>query len=69
VVGEAVHLLDQAVGIELLDGRGDLGVQSPPAVVEQAPVRDLVGKCVLERVLKVRKEAGLVEQLRGLELG
>jgi len=38
-----------------------------PAVLEQAPVRDFVGQCVLERVLEVGKQAGLVQELRRLE--
>ena len=38
-------------------------------VMEQAAVRDLVGERVLERVFEVRKEAGLVEELAGLQAG
>jgi hypothetical protein len=32
------------------------------------PVRDFVSERVLERVLEVRKEPGLVEELRGLQV-
>ena len=46
----------------------DPGVQRAPAVLEQAPVRDLVGERVLERVLELGEEPGLVEELGGLEV-
>ena len=68
VVGQPLGLLGDALGREPLDGLGDAGVQGAPPLVEQAPVRDFVGERVLERVLEVRKEPGLVEELRGLEV-
>ena len=47
---------------------GDPGVERPPTVLEQAPVGDLVGERVLERVLEIREEARLVEELGRLEM-
>ena len=35
----------------------------PAPLLQQAPVRDLVRERVLERVLEVREEARLVEEL------
>jgi len=47
---------------------GDAGVQGALPFVEQPPVRDFMSERVLERVLQVREEPGLVEELRGLEV-
>ena len=69
VVGQPLGLLGDALGREPLEGLGDAGVQGALPVVEQPPVRDFVRKRVLERVLEVRKEPGLVEELRGLQVG
>ena len=69
VMGQPLGLLGDALGREPLDGLGDAGVQGALPVVEQPLVRHLVRERVLERVLEVRKEPGLVEELRGLEAG
>ena len=69
VVGEPLRLLGDALGREPLDGLGDPGVERALPVVEQPLVGYLVGQGVLERVLEVREEPGLVEELRGLEPG
>ena len=68
VVGQPLDLLGDALGREPLDGLGDAGVQGALPLVEQAPVRDLVRERVLERVLEVREEPRLVEELRGLQV-
>ena len=39
------------------------------ALVEQASVRHFVGERVLESVLQIRKQTGLVKELRRLEVG
>ena len=44
-------------------------MECAPAVLEHAPVGDLVGEGVLEGVLKIREEARLVKELGGLEVG
>ena len=68
MVRQALDLLRDPVTGERLQGRDDAGMQRPPPLLEQAAVGDLVGERVLERVLEVRKEPDLVEELRGLEM-
>jgi hypothetical protein len=68
-MGKPLGLLGGALGREPLDGLGDAGVQGALPVVEQTLIRHLVRERVLERVLQVRKDPGLVEELRGLEVG
>jgi hypothetical protein len=43
-------------------------VQSALALVEKASVRHFVGERVLESVFQIRKQTGLVEELRRLEM-
>jgi len=69
VMGQPLGLLGEVLGREPLDGLGDAGVQGALPVVEQPLVRHLVSERVLERVLEVRKEPGLVEELGRLEVG
>ena len=68
VMRQPFCLLGHVLGREPLDGLSDAGVQGALPVVEQPLVCHLVSECVLERVLEVRKEPGLVEELRGLEV-
>ena len=68
MMGQPLGLLGDALGREPLEGLGDAGVEGALPVVEQPLVRHLVRERVLERVLEVRKEPGLVEELRGLEV-
>ena len=67
VVGQPLGLLGHALGRELLDGLGDAGVQGALPLVEQPLVGHLVGERVLERVLEIREESDLIEELRRLE--
>ena len=69
VVGQPLGLLGDALGREPLDGLGDAGVKRAPPIVEQPLVRHLVRERMLERVLEIRKEPGLVQELRRLEAG
>ena len=69
VVGQALDVLGEPVGVEALDGLDDPGVERAPALLEQAAVGHLVGERVLEGVLEVGEEARLVEELGGLEVG
>jgi hypothetical protein len=69
VVGENIDLLLQAVGVQSLDRLDEGGVQRAAPFLEQASVGDVVGQCVLERVLEIGKQASLVEELGRLELG
>jgi hypothetical protein len=59
-MGQPLGLLGDALGGEPLDRLGDAGVQGPLPLVEQPLARHLVGERVLERVLEVGKEPGLV---------
>src|SRR5262249_8733343 len=67
VMGQPLRLLGDALARVPLDGLGDTGVQGALAVVEQTLVGHLMRERVLERVLKVRKELDLVEELCGLQ--
>src|SRR4029453_14426559 len=44
-------------------------MKTAPPVLKEAPVRNVVGQCVLERVLEVREQPGFVEELGSLEVG
>src|SRR6267143_3369675 len=67
VMGEPLDLLPQAIPMERLDRVDDPRVNLPPTLLQEAAVRDLVRQRVLEGVLEIRVEAGLVEELRGLQ--
>ncbi len=43
------------------------GVEGAPSLLEQTAIGHVVGQGVLERILEVREEPGLVEELRGLQ--
>ena len=60
-------MLGQPVGIEPLDGLHDPTMQRAPPLLEQTAIGHVVGQGMLEGVLEVRKDAGLVEELRGLQ--
>ena len=53
--------------MEPLDRLHDPRVQRAPALSQEASVRDLVHERVLEGVLEIRIEAGLVQELGGLQ--
>jgi hypothetical protein len=67
VVSQPLDVFGQPIGIEAFDGLDDATVEGAPAVLEQTAVRHVVGEGMLERVLEVREDPGLVEQLRGLQ--
>jgi len=69
VMGKALGLLGDAFGREPLDRLGDAGVQNALPIPQQPLVSDLVSQCVFERVLEVRKEPGLIEELCCLQAG
>ena len=68
VMGETLHLLHEPPRIQALDGVHDARVQRPTRVLEQGPVGHFLGEGVLEGVLELGKEMGLVEELGRLEL-
>src|SRR2546430_4220385 len=67
VVSEPLEMLGEAVGIERLDCLRESGMEQSSAIVEQAPVGDVVSQRVLERDLDIREEGELVEELCGLQ--
>ena len=68
VIGEPLHLLGKTLGIERFDDLDDPRVQRLLPLVQQAAVGDLVGQPVLERVLDVGEEAGLIQELGRLQV-
>lgn len=69
MVGELLDVLAQPIGVQPLDGVDDLAVQCAATLQEQTIVRDIVGQCVLEGVLQLRKHACLIEQLGPAQVG
>src|SRR3989441_10912243 len=67
MVGEAIDLLGQPVGVQLFDRLHDPSVEGPPSVLEDACVADLVAQGVLERTLQLGDESRLVQKLASLE--
>src|SRR5262249_4782426 len=68
VVGETVNVLGEAIGIPSLDGVHDPSVQLSARILQHAAVCHFVGQRMLEGVLGIWIEAGLVEDLRGLQV-
>ena len=68
VLRQPVDLLGQPVGIPLLQGLHNVGVQRPPPLLKQTTVGYFVGEGVLEGVLSLGEQACLVEELCPLEL-
>ena len=69
VVGEQLDLLRAPPAVQPLEGLHDPAVQLPTPVLEEAAVRHLMRQRVLERVLEIGEEMGLVQELGGLEVG
>jgi hypothetical protein len=67
VVGQPLHVLGQAVGVQCLDGLHNLPMYGTPPLVEQAAVGDLVRERVLEGVFEIGEQRRLVQELRGLQ--
>jgi hypothetical protein len=67
MVREPLHVVDQAIRVQTLDGIDDLTVKRPPAVVKETPVGHVVGKRVLEGVFDVGETACLVHEFGGAE--
>jgi hypothetical protein len=59
VVGQALNVLPEPLGVASLDGLDRPAVERAPAVLEKAAVGHLVGERVLEGVLDVGEQARL----------
>ena len=68
VVRQPLHVLDEAIGVQALDGGRHRGVKIAPALPQEARVGHVVGQRVLEGVLQIREELRLVEELRLLQM-
>jgi hypothetical protein len=68
VVGQAVHLLGQSLGIECLKRLDDPSVEDAPPLLEQTAVGDLVDQSVLEGEFALGKQPRLVEKLSCLQV-
>src|SRR5262250_2671384 len=68
MVREPLNVLGQTLGIELLDGVDDPGMEWASAIQEDAPVANVVCERVLDRVLELREEAHLIQELGRLEV-
>jgi hypothetical protein len=69
MVSQAFDLPAQPIRVERLERLHNPRMEYAPTVVEHAPVGHLVSEGVLERVLEIREDARLVEELGGLEVG
>ena len=69
MVGEPFNLFGQTVGIEHFERLHNPGVEGTPALLQETPVRDLLGEGVLEGVDVLGEELQLVEELGGLQVG
>src|SRR5262249_19692363 len=65
MVGQSVDMLGSTVRIHSLDGLHDSHVESAPPVLKQATISHLMGQCMLESKLDIRKEFDLVQEFRG----
>jgi hypothetical protein len=69
MLGEALDLLDQSALGKPFHHLDDLRVEISPAFLQETAVRHLMRERVLEGVFELWKEARLVHELRGLEIG
>jgi hypothetical protein len=68
VVGQLLDVLDDAIGVQTLDGSRHRGVERTPTSPQETRVGDVVGQRVLERVFQIREELCLAEELRLLQV-
>src|SRR5262245_14622825 len=68
MVREPLDLLAETVAMERLDRVHESRVQVATPLLQEAAVRDLVGERMLERVLQIRKQTRLVQELGRLQM-
>jgi hypothetical protein len=69
MVGQAFDLLGHPLSDERLQCLDNPGVQAAPPLLQEAFVGHLLGEAVLEGILDLWKQAGLVEEFCGLQVG
>ena len=69
MASQLVHVLDPALIVELLHRGEHPRMQLTPPVLQESGVRDLMGEGMFERVLGLREETNLVEELGRLKMG
>ena len=67
MVGQLLDVLGQPVGIEPLEGFDDPAIEGSPPILEQAAIGHVVSQGMLEGVLEVWEDPGLVQELCGLQ--
>jgi hypothetical protein len=60
-------VLSETIPIDGLDGDDNSRMKLAAPFLQQSPVGDVVRERVLEGILEIRKEPGLVEELGGLQ--
>ena len=67
-MGESLNVLKEPVRVQSLDDPDDLGMESPPLLLEEALVGHIVRQRVLESVLEIGKKLGFIEELSRLQV-
>ena len=68
MIGQTFDLLGHPISGKRLKGCNDTGMQHPPLLQQEAAIGHLVRQGVLEGVFRLGKQAGLVQELRRLEV-
>jgi hypothetical protein len=68
VMGEPLDLAAEAISVERLDRLDEPRVKAASTLLQQSPVRDVVRQRVLEGILEIWIQPGLVEKLGGLQV-
>ena len=68
MVGELLDLISQALGIQRLQGRDNLGMQHSPPLLEETAIGHLLGQGVLKGVDQLGKQIRLIQELGVLEM-
>jgi hypothetical protein len=66
-MGQLLHMLPLAVGVEHLQSHDNAGMERPPPTLQEAPIGHLVGEGVPEGVDLVWEALRLIEELPALQ--
>jgi hypothetical protein len=67
VIGEPLDMLAKAISVERLDCPDNPRVKLAALLLKQPGVRDLMREGMLERVLEIRKQTSVIEEIASLE--